>query len=343
MKIYLVSSLYTLLNVSHYHQGSFKEKGDSILIVFGGIRDYVFHNYSYYESLFNEVRFEEHTKDLSLYTFLKTKWAMYRLFMGVKSRRVQVVSQNYSFTLVLPLRIRNNMRLSLIEEGLSTYTDFNQDLKFRNRWLVFLNKYLPFLQIFPKCDSILLYEPNIYLGCSSVTKLGPFKPYFPSPFPISDSVEMPDIVFLGTPIDTLKNVLSYKLNKEAANVFQESVLDIRDKVVNLISGIGGYYKLHPSERNMSLEVLKYESSLPWEVDIRNLSNNATLISYFSTTLLTPKLLYGKEPRIIFLFRLLPAYEFFRAEEILRRLREIYLDPKRICVPESLKELNEILQ
>lgn len=343
MRIYLVGSLYTLLNASHLHRNCLTGNEHSLLIVFGSSSSFVSKHLSFFNSLFDHVIFCSHPKDITIVKYLKVKRSISTYLKGFKKDNTSVISQNFSFALFLPLMIRRSADYYFLEEGLSSYTDYNHDLKYRSKKLVSIHKMFPFLGIFPKIKAVLLFEPKIYLGKEKVVRLPAYTDDFMSLLISAyDSIKA-NLIFLGTPLHTLENVLSKKLDSDQSREFQVVASYTRDRMIDLLWEFKGVYKAHPLENDVPPEIPRFNSNGPWELQLKTLPDNATLISYFSTALITPKLLYGKEPRLIFLFRLISDFEFFMAEEVVLNLRKVYSDPSRVCLPESWDELEKLLK
>ena len=75
----------------------------------------------------------------------------------------------------------------------------------------------------------------------------------------------------------------------------------------------------------------------WElIALDDLSEDDVLICFFSTAAFTPKILFDKEPKIIFLFDLLPE-KMFNAKELVSGLSEIYSNSNKVMVPTTIDE------
>lgn len=83
----------------------------------------------------------------------------------------------------------------------------------------------------------------------------------------------------------------------------------------------------------------------WElVCLRQISNENCLISIFSTAQFTPKMLYNKEPYLVFLYKLFSDVfeESDRMSGMIDVIRSHYSNPSKIIVVESFEELVDIL-
>ena len=83
----------------------------------------------------------------------------------------------------------------------------------------------------------------------------------------------------------------------------------------------------------------------WElVCLRQISDDNCLISIFSTAQFTPKMLYNKEPYLVFLYKLFSDFfeESDRMSGMIDVIRSHYSNPSKIIVVESFEELVDIL-
>ena len=72
------------------------------------------------------------------------------------------------------------------------------------------------------------------------------------------------------------------------------------------------------------------------------NEDSILISFFSTAAFTPKLLYGKEPYLLFLYKLIRE-PVFHADQVVDGLRRCYFRPEKIMVPETITELLTLIE
>ncbi len=81
----------------------------------------------------------------------------------------------------------------------------------------------------------------------------------------------------------------------------------------------------------------------WELECaRQITDDHTLVGAFSTAQFIPKMLYDKEPTVIFLYKLF-GNAFENADVMIDTLRGMYTHPEKIVVAESLEELDAFLQ
>ena len=104
---------------------------------------------------------------------------------------------------------------------------------------------------------------------------------------------------------------------------------------------GVFLKKHPREYEDAFEIGKtIDNDNPLEVlYLGESAGTLILISFLSTALATPKLMFGREPYILLLYKLVDSsVDDVRIEEYYDKLRELYSDPERIMIPETKEEL-----
>lgn len=114
------------------------------------------------------------------------------------------------------------------------------------------------------------------------------------------------------------------------------------------------YRKHPREDKYSSNWKCIDNGENmWEIVCQeHICNESVLISCFSTALLTPKLLYDKEPWLIYTYKL---YKDYFVENnamtaglnngiatMIKKLQKIYRNPRKIICIESVNEVGQIL-
>lgn len=106
-------------------------------------------------------------------------------------------------------------------------------------------------------------------------------------------------------------------------------------------------KSHPRQKDSILRELGFSMyeryTIPWEVLTFNHNmSDKTLFSYFSTSCVYPKLMYGEEPRIILLYKLVDNdYSFFGKGMVnfVEGVRDLYSDKEKFFIPKTWEELS----
>lgn len=139
-----------------------------------------------------------------------------------------------------------------------------------------------------------------------------------------------DCVFLGQPISELCS--------------EEPVFELFKCIDDC--GLEWVYRPHPRERNLPESIPVESEPGSWELrTMSEVDNNTCLLSICSTAMGIPKMLFGKEPTLVFLHRLLlPKGASARAttEAYAERLRCAYTDPARVIIPCTKAEFAGLL-
>ena len=129
----------------------------------------------------------------------------------------------------------------------------------------------------------------------------------------------------------------------------ESDKDLQD-IVDLMRPYSRQVLVRPHPRELGLE--RYEGFTVdtkgemWELMISQMDmEQIALVGTYSTAQITPKLLYGKEPRLIFTYKLansLSAETMSRFDVLVNEVCESYSNKDRIMVPKTVDELRECM-
>lgn len=108
-------------------------------------------------------------------------------------------------------------------------------------------------------------------------------------------------------------------------------------------------KLHPRTSNKDFENYNLfpSNNIPWEViALNNKTEEKVLISFYSTALITGKIMFDEEPIIIFLYNLSELRGVYDIgddhREFINNLKKTYRDPSRIMIPNELEEITKFL-
>lgn len=105
---------------------------------------------------------------------------------------------------------------------------------------------------------------------------------------------------------------------------------------------------HPRQAPVESSVVKCDTvNNMWELEcISTINGNHVLIAFYSTAQITPKLIAGKEPYLIFAYKLFlsdkAANETHKYEAMIEKLRNKYTSRNKIYVPETFEEYRQIL-
>ncbi|MBR3171039.1 MAG: hypothetical protein IKF22_07285 [Lachnospiraceae bacterium] len=247
-----------------------------------------------------------------------------------------IIASVFSHTIAALRTVNRHAKLYMIDDGIGSY--FGNSIKTMRS-----NDYLRLLRLrnrginIAKVDA--LYLTQIEFSTSTLSDNVIQLPY------ISDTIIMTaKRIFLHQSAEELYNkqiiwltqpIRTPALNK-VSNQISQMLLSHKSSVV---------VRPHPREKNRDNYVL-YDidkSNNMWELMISDLQiDTKLLISYHSTALFSPKLLYDKEPYLIFAYKLLNLSYNEMLEEIICKLRDIYKNKDRICVPDSFEEMESFI-
>lgn len=123
--------------------------------------------------------------------------------------------------------------------------------------------------------------------------------------------------------------------------------EIQQKIIGLFQKKELLVKLHPRTVNRKLfedyNIIK-DNNIMWEIYCLNDPSleHRVFVSKFSTACMTPKMICGIEPVIIFTQYLFQEKENDIYESMINILRESYSDKSRIYIPKSFDELSKII-
>ena len=104
------------------------------------------------------------------------------------------------------------------------------------------------------------------------------------------------------------------------------------------------YKPHPGlKADNDVSIKKYtQRQIPMEILYASMEDleDRVLISFISTTMFTPKILFDKEPKVISLHRILNYMPF---EQTFEKFRGIYRNKERVIAPNSIEELADVIK
>ena len=127
---------------------------------------------------------------------------------------------------------------------------------------------------------------------------------------------------------------------------QKKYYKTKKKLIKLL-GNKIVVKRHPRDCSVDNDNVKtYEyMDMPFEVICVNSNiEEKVLITIGSTAVLTPKIIFDKEPKVIWLDRLiLGELVDNNRMELIERIRKMYRNPERLIIPENIFELKKALK
>lgn len=295
------------------------ERKNIFKLIYGKIKQFFIGRYEYYMRLFvpditKEYLERDYEKIIGikyssaatcLYHCLKNKPAVYQIEEGIGEYLIFDMESNNEFDITKYVQIKY-----LSEPKLYPF----QDSRIRKM---------------PKLCEDRLFRDTLEHVFHFRKELGIYKRFIYFDQPIGGDYEIEDFELA---------------EKKCLSVF-EKILEDEDFVI----------KRHPrNQKGIATRFSAFHTIAPWECCLSELDNldESVLISISSTALLTPKLLGGKEPYLIILTRLFTESMKSRGnmEEavidkiavLFEKTRQLYNNPNKIFMPESLDELEEIL-
>lgn len=246
---------------------------------------------------------------------------------------------------------KQDIPVYIIEEGIGEYTGGFIDTRFTRVCRALKQK---------------THADDVEAAYFSAPELYPFKLNFPIkkvPAPDSAAKEIITSIFNleaineDNPLSRYKCIFLSEPNscemKDAKDALAYDALE--DEITDLTVKTAGIentvIKVHPLDAGYKKDgVDLYRSALPMESLVLSLNNNSKFfVSSMSTAMLTPKLLFGYEPGLIFTYKILdPLLKKFIADDGLREryydfIRGVissYENPDKCAVPETLEELEQ---
>lgn len=248
-----------------------------------------------------------------------------------------IVAPKYSFVVDQMWRLNKNADLELIEDGTASYhlaIPFEPDSKrIKKARKLFKNN------SFTDYRNMYLVSSALYTGPDpeKVVEIPEFDPdYFlkiKSLFSSFGKYEEKDIYWLS---QFLNNV---KFN-EMVDEILKNLVPYKDRIL---------FVQHPRKHLDNVYGFdETDGKQIWEIQILNMNDidNKLFISIHSTAGFSAKMLYDKEPYLIFFYKMgerwvtETSHEF---DEFLERFRNSYRNPEKIMVPETMEEFVECVE
>lgn len=289
--------------------------------------------------------------------FIFPRFILHRLSLNkdsislIKNHYHTIYSQNLLYATLFKL-INKKSNTYLIEEGLSSYTSRTLDVTRRSFFYRLLKKTNLDHFFLADIKGQLLYKPELFCGeKGNMNYLSINEPKHRTTFnsifqyKANDLYTSNQFVYLGTPYYGLRKLISDPSIVDKS--LEERCKSIVDDSMQILKRSSFVYRVHPIEKidnnfyEKFCKLDKYQNM--WEIECQNsITSDHILMSFFSTASFTPKLLYGKEPYLIFLDRL-TGYDFLNSGNLILGLKSLYKKPEKIMQPKSIDELFKIIE
>ena len=348
--LYYCNSAYQLINVLnlHYHRrnNSFEDIEDysadlMILNAFNAAKKMA--DIVRKKKIFNKVILIEKTKDNSGVFHILNSFLDIAFPSSYIKKKYNLDSNNLKYdVLTVPKfsriigaiwQINKDAELQLYEDGLATYC-FDYDLVIsRSKSYKLLYKPMNYGRDFLDYTAIYLNMPELFTGDygERVKEVPRYdKRYL-------EEVKEYFYEFAKTDIDSGINMFWF-----SQSMFDDSlVLSVLKEYKKHV-----LYCPHPRYPLVNDNFSVADKGQIWEMKALHMDNleRCCLISIHSTALLTPKILFDKEPYIIFVYKLVPLpYEHGLFDRTLKLFIEEYGDPNKISIPENIEEFKESIE
>jgi len=156
-------------------------------------------------------------------------------------------------------------------------------------------------------------------------------------FGLKENAKLDEKVIL---LDVVKNEI---LTKQGIVELQQ----LYSMICDCIGGNSVLIKKHPRDKSADYFDVKYSvnSKIPFEVETMGVDmNDKLLISFASTSVVTPKLLKDEEPYVLLLYKLVKCVRdtFVDRDKFYSAVKSLYHNPDRFMIPESISELKDCL-
>lgn len=230
--------------------------------------------------------------------------------------------------------LNSNTEFIQYEDGLGSYLVEDLEVHMRSRMFGFINRFILNNRLSYNTNTFYLNRPEAY----NYSRYEQVK-------------KIPE-----RSIVNLKDVFDYKANNQYCNCrfiyltqpLEETVMGEKayevEKNILLKMGYNVVLRVHPRQNKTQYSGYKIdEFENLWELECsEQITENHILIGAFSTAQFTPKMLFGKEPKVIFTYKLY-GNTFKNADSMVKMLRSMYDSPERIMVAESFQHLFELLK
>mgnify|MGYP005800878817 CR=1 FL=1 len=220
------------------------------------------------------------------------------------------------------------------EDGIGSYLTKNLENHMRSRVFKFINKFVLNGKLSYNINTLYLNQPDLYtFGEYNEIKKIPSE---------SGEVDLKEIfgyiynelyvahrfVYITQPLkETAAGNSSEKIESEIISAFNDKVL----------------VRVHPRQNAADYKqcMVDTQNNL-WELECaEQITDSHVLIGAFSTAQFTPKMLYDKEPTVIFTYKLY-GNAFENVDETVEMLRSMYRNPEKVIVAEDINRLSDFI-
>lgn len=237
--------------------------------------------------------------------------------------------------------INPDLTLRLFDDGIGTYLGFIPSPDSKKRQLIFRlrRKSSPWSRI----ECIYVNNKKHYSG-TEIDNVIQLKSFEEAGEDFRDAV---DLIFGFEKCRYYDECKYVYLTQPLETIFDdaEKYWDIENKVIKLLEPQKDdcVVRKHPKHKEY-LEHSMFEDNTNniWElICAKQITNEHVLIGCYSTAQFSPKFLYNKEPKLIFLFELYDCFENDQVQKMrgmVNNMKESYSDPGKVVIIERLEQL-----
>ncbi len=362
-KIFLCSTKYGLMNSILTFSSVSNANSVSDLIIFRRTKDFddiykkLAHNNIFRSiSLFDSFEGKSKISLILIYLFPKFSRNFVKIASSLKSLSYsnydEIYSQNWLYAAYLAL---TNPRANIffIEEGLSSYTSRVHKVEKRSIFYKVFSLIFYKGKLHERIKGIYLHKPEYLksdLCAYPIKNTGSDYSHYinimKQIFSYEENLQYKNTkyIYLGVPFFGLRDLAS--VPSEAPEDYETVSQGIVEKIFHNLSPLNVLYRKHPLEKvdsntikkKYGNHVLLDEKNKMWEMQCQgNIKDQHVIISFFSTAAFSPKLVFNREPIVIFLHKMI-GINLLNADAIIDDLRTSYTDPSKVFEPTDLDSL-----
>ena len=340
---------------------------DSDLIIFRRTKDFddiykklAFNNLFSSVSLFDSFEGKSRISLILIYLFPKLSRNFVKIASSSKSMNYsnydEIYSQNWLYAAYLALT-NPRANIFLIEEGLSSYTSRVHEVEKRSVFYKAFSLIFYKGKLHERIKGIYLHKPEYLksnLCAYPIKNVGNDYLYYlnimKKIFLYEENFQYKNTkyIYLGVPFFGLRDlaVVPSEARKNVETVSQAIV----EKIFYNLSPLSVLYRKHPLEKidgnaikkQYGNHVLLDEKNKMWEMQCQDhVNDHHVIISFFSTAAFSPKLVFNREPVVVFLHKMI-GIKLLNADAIIDDLRTSYSDPSKVFEPADMNSLMDYL-
>lgn len=237
-------------------------------------------------------------------------------------------------------QINNKIKLYIYEDGTGTYLNVLTLLRKKIGHRILKYKYK--FDLIDRCEAVFVYQPRCMIDQLKNIKVE----------------KLPTIVREDILAQKMINLLEIEEEESLFEkwIFFESdfkekdILNLQNRIEIIIFNIVNKefcIKKHPNAKKINVnKKIKYiKSYAGFELlNLKKSYENNVLISISSSACVLPKLIFNEEPYVIFLYKLIKERNdnYKKFDKFVKEIKKIYVKKERVKIPNSEKELFEII-